>query len=83
MGGSFGPLVAGILVALRRGGSGRQSGRQVAKLSRRVRGTPAQVPADASASVKARYLTEDCREKEEEERLLEASYLLAYSACHV
>lgn len=81
MGGSFGPLVAGIFVALRRGGSGRQRGRQVAKLPRRVRGTPAQVPADASASVKAGYLTEDCRE--EEERLLEVSYLLAYSSCHV
>lgn len=69
MGGSFGALVAGILVALRRGGSGRQRGRQVAELPRRVRGAPAQVPADASASVKAGYLTEDCRE-EEEERLL-------------
>lgn len=81
MGGCFGPLVAGILVALRRGGSGRQRDRQVAKLPRGVRGTPAQVPADAPASVKAGYLTEDCRE--EEERLLEESYLLAYSACHV
>ncbi len=37
----------------------------MAKLPRGVRWTPALVPADASASVKTRYLTKDCREDTE------------------
>lgn len=66
-----------ILVAAR-GWPDRRRGWQVAKLSCRVGRTPAQIPADASASVKTGNLTEDCREKEE--RALSVRDLLTYSA---
>lgn len=60
--GDFGSLVASILVALC-GGSGWLGQRQVAKLPRGVGRTPAQVPADATASAETWNLTEDCREE--------------------
>lgn len=56
----FLPLVTGVLVVLCGGFCGDWS-RQVAELPCRVGGTPALVPADASASVQTGYLTEDCR----------------------
>lgn len=52
----------GVLVALCGGFCGDWS-RQMAELPRCIGGTPALVPADASASVQTGYLTEDWRKR--------------------
>lgn len=83
MGVRFLPLVPGVLVALCGGFCGDWS-RQVAELPRCVGGTPALVPADASASVQTGYLTEDCgRGKRRGQQKQEIHYIVKYSARHV